>query len=299
MSKITEIDASLVHRLIAKQFPQLSDLPIKPVEFDGWDNRSFHLGDKMMVRLPSAACYSSNVKKEQFWLPKLAPHLPLPIPTPIAMGKPGEGYPWNWSIYRWIEGRTALIERIIDLSQFATVLAEFLKALERCDTTDGPMAGPHNFYRGGPLKTYDSETRQAITVLGNKIDTDTATAIWNEAIVSTWSGSPVWVHGDVAVGNLLVDENGHLAAVIDFGGLGVGDPACDLVIAWTLFKEESRDAFRTALQLDRATWARGRGWALWKALIVYAGLPGTNPLEVENSKRIIDEILADHKNERR
>lgn len=294
LSTTFNIDTPLVRRLIASQFPQWADLQVKPVEVGGWDNRSFHLGDHMLVRLPSAACYSVQVENEQFWLPKLAPHLPIPIPTPIAMGKPGEGYPWNWSIYGWIEGRTALRERIADLSQFATELAEFLRALQHCDTAGGPLAGPHNFYRGGPLLTYDAETRQAISVLDSTIDKDAATDIWNEAIASTCTDTPVWVHGDVAVGNLIVDYKGCLSAVIDFGGLGVGDPACDLAIAWTLFNNESRTAFLTALQLDNHTWARGRGWALWKALIVYAGLPGTNPLEKENSKKVMDEILTDY-----
>jgi len=288
------IDVSLVRRLIATQFPQWKDLPVEPVAVGGWDNRTFHLGDQMLVRMPSAAGYAMKVEKEQMWLPKLAPHLPLPIPTPLAMGKPGEGYLWPWSVYRWIEGETASIEPIADLSQFATALAEFLSALQRIDTTDGPMAGPHNFYRGGPLSTYDAETRQAILVLGDEIDTKLVTTIWDTALASTWAASPVWVHGDISVGNLLVKE-GKLSAVIDFGGLGIGDPACDLAIAWTLFKGKSREAFRAALPLDTATWARGRGWTLWKALIVYAGLPGTNSLEVENSKRVLEEVLANYK----
>jgi len=285
------IDVSLVRRLIAAQFPQWADLPVKLVEFGGWDNKTFHLGEHMTVRLPSAAEYSPQVEKEHHWLPKLAPLLPLPIPVPLAMGKPAENYPWHWSIYRWLDGKTASIERIADLRQFATALAEFLVALQRIDATGGPMAGPHNFYRGGPLTIYDAETRQAIASLGDEIDADAVTAVWNAALASTWRGAPVWVHGDVAIGNLLV-EKGQLSGVIDFGSSGVGDPACDLAIAWTLFTGESRDAFRAALPLDSATWARGRGWALWKALIVCAALPGTNHLEVEKSRRVIDEVLA-------
>jgi aminoglycoside phosphotransferase (APT) family kinase protein len=291
------IDVPLVRRLIAAQFPQWADLLITPIAGGGWDNRSFHLGEHKMVRLPSAAEYSPQVAKEHHWLPKLAPHLPLLIPVPLVMGKPGEGYPWHWSIYRWLDGQPASIERINDLCQFATSLAEFLVALQRCDTTGGPMAGPHNFYRGGPLTTYDAETRQAIAILGDKIDRDAVTAVWNTALASTWQGTPVWVHGDVAVDNLLVDK-GQLRAVIDFGSAGIGDPACDLAIVWTLFKGESRDAFRAALPLDSATWARGRGWALWKALIVCAARPGTDPRDVEKSWQVLAEVLADHQNER-
>jgi aminoglycoside phosphotransferase (APT) family kinase protein len=279
------IDASLVRRLIARQFPQWENLPIKPVEFSGWDNRTFHLGEHMTIRFPCAEEYSKQVEKEQFWLPKLAPLLPLKIPVPIAMGKPGEGYPWHWSVYKWLDGDTASIERINDICQFAIALAEFLVALQQIDTTDGPMAGAQNFYRGGPLAVYDSETRQAIKALGDNPNAKIMIEIWDAALSSTCQGSPVWVHGDIAVGNLLV-SGGQLSAIIDFGQLGIGDPACDLAIAWTFFTGESRDAFRAALRLDAATWARGRGWALWKALC--APLPGTSPLEVQ---RIIGEVL--------
>lgn len=291
------INVFLVQRLLAMQFPQWADLPVKPVEFSGWDNRTFHLGEHMTVRLPSDEEYSSQVEKEQHWLPKLAPFLPLSIPVPLAMGTATAEYPLPWSIYQWLDGRTASIERIKNLPQFAIALAKFLTALQRCNTTDGPMAGPQNFYRGGSLATYDTETRQAIAILDDEIDTEAAMAVWNAALASTWCDAPVWVHGDVAIGNLLVDEKGQLCAVIDFGQLGVGDPACDLVIAWTLFKEQSRDTFRAALKLDSATWARGRGWALWKALIVCAALPGTNSLEAEKSRRVIEEVVADHKYE--
>ncbi len=288
-----EINTALAQHLITSQFPQWADLPIKPVKYGGWDNRTFHLGEHMSIRLPSAARYAEQVGKEQLWLPRLAPHLPLPIPKPVAMGSPSTEYPWSWSIYQWIDGETASIERINDLSLFATDLAHFLVALQKINTAGGPVAGQHNFYRGGPLQTYDAETRQAITTLGNTIDTKTVTAIWDEALAPTESNPPVWVHGDIAQGNLLVID-GKLSAVIDFGGLAIGDPACDLVLAWTLFAGESRNAFRTALKLDAATWARARGWALWKALIVYAGLPGTNPLEKEKSKQVIDTIVNEY-----
>jgi aminoglycoside phosphotransferase (APT) family kinase protein len=284
------IDKPLVHQLIAAQFPQWTNLTIEPVEFSGWDNRTYHLGKEMTIRLPSSAEYSAQVEKEQFWLPKLAPQLPLPISTPVAKGEPCREYPLPWSIYKWIEGSTASVQRIQDINKFATALAEFLKALQRCDATGGPLAGEHNFYRGGNIAIYGAETLKAIKALGDKIDTKRVTEIWDRALASTWNRVPVWIHGDISVGNLLV-EHGRLSAVIDFGQLGVGDPACDLAIAWTFFTAESREAFRVAVNLDDDTWARGRGWALWKALIVYAGLPGTNPLELESSGRLIDEIV--------
>ncbi|MER9946764.1 aminoglycoside phosphotransferase family protein [Mesorhizobium sp. M0047] len=287
------IDTALVSRLVATQFPRWKDLAVRPVEFGGWDNRTFHLGDEMTVRLPSAAAYSLQVEKEHRWLPRLAPLLPLPIPVPLAMGVPAENYPWPWSIYRWIEGETAKRERIASLPQFATDLAAFLVALQRIDPTGGPAPGQHNFFRGGPLTVYDNEARQAIAALDGKIDTAAASAVWEAALAATWHGAPVWFHGDVSWGNLLVRQ-GRLSAVIDFGTSGVGDPACDLAIAWTLFEGKSREAFRAGVTADQAMWARGRGWTLWKALITVAGQIDVNPVEVEKSRYVIDEVLADH-----
>lgn len=182
------------------------------------------------------------------------------------MGVAADGYPWHWSIYRWLEGEDAAIERIADLSQFATTLAQFLTALQRIDATGRPPPGQHNFFRGGPLAIYDGETRQAIATLDGEIATLAVIAVREAGLTATWSGSPVWLHGDVSAGNLLV-KRGRLSAVIDFGSSGVGDPACDLSIAWTLSEGQSRDAFRAGLPVDRATWARGRGWTLWKGLI--------------------------------
>lgn len=258
----------------------------------GWDNRTFHLGDSMTVRLPSAAAYAPQVQKEHRWLPKLAPLLPLPVPVPLAMGVPAFGYPWSWSVYRWIDGDTATVDRIGDLRQFAIALAEFLTALQCIKPGDGPPPGQHNFFRGGPLTFYDGETRQAIAALANRIDSSAVTAVWEAALATAWHGAPVWVHGDVSAGNLLV-RNGRLSAIIDFGSSAVGDPACDLSIAWTLFDRHSREAFRASLPLDDATWARGRGWTLWKALIVVAEFPGVNRLEVPQAARVIEEVLAD------
>lgn len=281
------IDVPQVAQLIATQFPKWANLEITPVKNSGWDNKTFHLGPHMTVRLPSHADYEGQVKKEQVWLPKLAPQLPLPISLPLAMGKPGCGYPLHWSIYKWLDGNTASIAHITDLRQFAIALAEFLHALEKCDPTGGPPASEHNFFRGGSLAVYDDETRAAIAALDDKKYVQATTAVWNVALGSTWQRPPVWVHGDIAIGNLLVN-NGQLSAVIDFGQLGIGDPACDLAIAWTLFTGESREAFRATLPLDNATWARGRGWALWKALCW--AFPGEKGIDW----RVVDQVLLDH-----
>jgi aminoglycoside phosphotransferase (APT) family kinase protein len=289
------IDDTLVQRLVATQFPQWKNLPIRRVVSGGWDNRTFHLGEQMLVRMPSAEDYALQVEKEQRWLPKLAPLLPLPIPVPLGLGEPANGYSWKWSIYAWLPGEAAAFSQIANLCEFATSLAQFLIALQSIDSTNGPPPGQHSFYRGGELTTYDDETRQAIATLNGKINVNEVTEVWEAALATTWHGSPVWVHGDISIGNLLV-QDGRLSAVIDFGQLTVGDPACDLAIAWTLFKDESREAFRAILSLDAGTWARGRAWTLWKALIIAAALTDSNAVEAKQCWRIIDEILADHRN---
>ncbi len=286
------IDAALVRRLLAEQFPQWAALPITPAVPQGWDNRTFRLGATMSVRLPSAAGYAQQVAKEHRWLPFLAPHLPLPIPAPLAMGVPTTAYPWPWSVYRWIDGVTAEPARIGDLVEFATDLGRFLAALQQIDPTGGPPAGAHSWYRGASLAAYNHETQEALAVLDGDLDTDAARVVWDAALQTTWTGAPVWVHGDVAVKNLLV-RGGRLHAVIDFGCCCIGDPACDTVIAWTLFAGESRAAFRQALPLDDATWTRGRGWALWKALITLAADRRADPLKAESARRVIQAVLAD------
>jgi len=287
------INDRLVHRLISDQFPQWAGLPIRPVAVGGWDNRIFHLGEYMLVRMPSAADYAMQVEKEHRWLPVLAPFLPLPISKPLAIGKPAAGYPRRWSIYQWLEGETVAAGHIADPCHFASSLAQFLAALQGIDATGGPPPGAHNFHRGGALTVYDAETRRAINDLKDKIDADAAFGVWETALATTWRGSPVWVHGDVSAGNLLL-QNGQLSAVIDFGQLSVGDPSCDLAIAWTLFEGKSRETFRTMLPLDADTWARGRAWALWKALIVAAKITNTNAVEAAQSWSTIERVLADY-----
>jgi aminoglycoside phosphotransferase (APT) family kinase protein len=285
------IDEELARRLVARQFPDWADLPITPVERGGVDNRTFRLGRELTVRLPAGEWYALQVAKEQRWLPVLAPQLPLPIPTPIAQGEPGEGYPHAWSVYRWLEGQPAH-GPITDLDDFATRLAGFLVALQQVDATDGPGPGRHNFFRGGPLSTYAEESEAAIDDLGKEVDADACRRMWSDALSAEWTGDPVWFHGDIAVGNLLT-RGGRLAAVIDFGTSGVGDPACDVVIAWTRFSGTSRTAFRRTLGVDRRTWSRGRGWALWKALITLRGQLEDGPGTIPESRRVIDAVLAD------
>ena len=261
-----EISADLAARLVADQFPQWAGLPVRPVRLNGYDNVTFRLGEELSIRLPSADRYVAQVRKEHRWLPVLARHLPLPIPEPVAMGRPSWGFPRPWSIYRWIEGEPAAVGRVADLAGFASGVAGFLTALQAINASDGPPAGAHNFFRGGPLATYDEQTRRLIRRTADDIDAEAATGVWDTALASTWERAPVWLHGDMAPSNLLVAA-GALHAVIDFGGVAVGDPACDLVMEWTFFTGDSAEVFRDELHLDEATWARARGWALWKALV--------------------------------
>ena len=296
----SEITASLVARLVAEQFPEWCELAVEPVEHAGWDNTTFRLGRELLVRLPSAGRYAAQVTKEQRWLPYLAACLPLPIPEPVGMGAPARGYPWPWSIYRWLEGEPATVGRVSDLVAVADDLAGFLAALYRIDSSDGPPAGEHNFFRGGRLSIYDTDAREAIAVLADRVDPQVATEAWEAALATAWQSAPVWVHGDVVASNLLV-QGGRLSAVIDFGCCGVGDPACDLAIAWSFFFAESREVFRARIGLDEATWARARGWALWKALIILARQTEEGSGNAahrfgwrQSAQDIIQDILAEH-----
>ena len=287
------IDAALARQLIDRQFPRWSHLPIRAVELDGWDNRSFRLGSELTIRLPSGNWYAQQVEKEQRWLPVLAPQLPLPIPAPVARGEPDAAFPYPWSVYRWLDGTPAATARIDDAGEFATALAGFLNSLHRIDATDGPAPGQHNFFRGGPLATYEAEALEAIETLGAEIRAEDVKRVWADAMATSWERAPVWVHGDVAAGNLLV-RDGRLAAVLDFGSSGIGDPACDVVIAWTFLTGPGRDRFRAALEVDAATWSRGRGWALWKALITLVGHLERDDRRAALPRRDIDRILEDH-----
>jgi aminoglycoside phosphotransferase (APT) family kinase protein len=205
-------------------------------------------------------------------------------------------------VYRWLAGEHATVERVADPVRFATDLADFLAALYKIDPA-GPAPGKHNFFRGGPLTTYDRESRAAIAALDPEIDAGAATEVWETALAATWHGPSVWIHGDVTAANLLVVD-GRLSGVLDFGCSAVGDPACDLTIAWTFFSGDSREAFRAGLPLDAGAWARGRGWALWKALITLVEVLETDRPTADSALRmgwrlsardVIEEVLADHR----
>ncbi|HYJ30183.1 MAG TPA: aminoglycoside phosphotransferase family protein [Allosphingosinicella sp.] len=287
-----KLDVNLVRRLLGSQFSHWAGLPIRSILPGGWANRTFRLGEDMVVRLPSAAAYALQIEKEHQWLPILRAHLPLPIPTPIALGQPGHGYPWPWSIYGWLQGKAVRAEQLSESHELARALGLFLGALQRVDALGGPPPGPDNFRLGGSLRIYDAQTRQAISLLKAGIDAKAAVRIWDEALAAPHQGPPMWLHGDVSVGNLLV-ESGVLAGVIDFGCSATGDPACDLAIGWSSMERRTRHAFRSVLELDEGAWARGRGWALWKALVVSAGIAPAHRATEKQSHAALGKILSD------
>jgi aminoglycoside phosphotransferase (APT) family kinase protein len=296
-----QITAEVAARLVAGQFPQWAGLPVVPVGLNGWDNITFRLGGELSVRLPSGQDYAAQVAKEHRWLPVLAGQLPVPVPEPVALGRPAAGFPWPWSVYRWIEGEPACLGQVTDLAGFAAELAGFLAALYAIDASGGPPPGRHNWYRGGSLSTWDGQTRTCIDRLAADIDARAARRVWDSALASSWRQPPVWVHGDVTASNLLL-AGGSLHAVIDFGCAAVGDPACDLVMAWTFFPAQAAAGFRRGLPLDEATWTRARGWALWKALITLGGKHGHDGGQAESRRfgwrytprQVISRIIADH-----
>lgn len=288
-----ETSVTLVKRLLAAQFPHWADLPVEPVSSAGTDNAIYRLGRDMAVRLPRIDWAIGQAAKEREWLPKLAPLLPLAVPVPLAQGKPDAGYPWHWSVYRWLEGENANPGSLSNPVQAARDLAHFIAALQRISPMGGPLALEYNL-RGTSLAQRDSETRAAIMALDGMFDSQVLMAIWETALQAPeWDRVPVWFHGDLLVGNVLFNR-GRVSAIIDFGGLGVGDPACDLMIAWGLFSGMSRVQFRAALQVDDATWERGRGHALSQAVIFIPYYLNTNPLGVAFARHTITEILAEY-----
>ena len=283
-------DAALVRRMIAGQFPQWSDRAIELVVSYGTDHDIYRLGDDLVARLPRIAWATDQAAKEAIWLPRLAPYLPLALPAPVAMGHPAEGYPFDWSVCTWLPGENAN-GTIDDLDQAAVDLAAFVVAMRRIDTTGAPPRPPHG--RGGPLAESDDQVRRSVAELGNRIDGAAALHSWQESLnAPVWDGPEVWVHGDLLPGNLLVTD-GRLSGVIDFGGLNVGDPACDLQPAWNVFGGGSRARFRAELHVDEASWLRGRGWALSQAVSALPYYWETNPGMIRQASRALAQLLTD------
>jgi len=288
VSRPVDVDERVVAELVEEQFPRWANMPVRAVARQGWDNRTFRLGDDLSVRLPRAESYAAAVQKESRALDFLDGRLPVSVPSVVALGEPGPGYPFPWSIRRWLAGDTVDESAGIDRVQLAIDLGSLLRALMSLPADAGTAAGRHSFYRGSHPSAYSDDVHAALEQLHGKVDAEHCRSVWLTATTSAWDFPPVWFHGDVAVGNLLVSE-GRLSAMIDFGTCGVGDPACDLVMAWTYFEGDARDAFRDAVGLDIATWQRARGWALWKALVTLSGGSGPGG---DDSWRVLDEVLA-------
>ena len=284
-----ETDDALVRRLLAAQFPAWAELPIEALPAGGTDNAIFRLGDELSVRLPRRRDWApGSLDKEFEWLPKLARFLPLSVPTPVARGAPGEGYPHEWAVYDWLDGEDAA-GAPLDLPRAAADLAELIEALRSID----PAGAPSPSGRGGPLRPRDRDTRAGIAALADSIDVDAVTAAWEDALAAPdWDRSPVWIHGDLDARNLIV-RDGRITGVVDWGCLCAGDPACDVKVAWAVLDAETRPIFREQLEIDDATWARGRGWALSQAMIALPYYLHTYPVIVQEARRWLAEVLAD------
>jgi aminoglycoside phosphotransferase (APT) family kinase protein len=278
----------LVRRLVEDQLPQWAALDVRPVASSGTDNALFRLGTDLVVRLPRIGWAVEDVTKEQTWLPRLAPHLPVPVPAPVALGRPGHGYPWRWSVYRWLDlGTNPAVGALEDPVGLAQDLAAFVRALRAVDPTGGPEAS-----RGGLLAERDEQTRECAAAVADEYPTGLLLEMWEDALAAPpWAGDPVWLHGDLTAGNLLV-RGGRLTAVIDFGCLGTGEPAIDLLPAWNLLPPDARAAFGEAVGADEDTWRRSRGWALSVALIALPYYRKRNPSLAAASRHVVEELLA-------
>jgi aminoglycoside phosphotransferase (APT) family kinase protein len=279
-----EIDAPLVRRLLVEQFPEWADRPLSGIEPAGTENAIFRLGDGLSVRLARRHGPTEPGGKELDWLPKLAPVLPLEVPVPVAQGHPTAEYPWFWDVQTWVEGETMPVDEIEGI-QAARDLGAFVKALQRVDPSGAPPG------RGIPLAKRDEEFRYWLA----RFDADQAVAEqWERALAAPpWDGSPVWHHGDLDVRNWLV-RDGRITGVVDWGAMGVGDPACDAMVAWKLHSSALRDAFREALPVDDATWERARGWVVSQAVAALAYYtPENNPTLYREAKNWLELVLSE------
>lgn len=283
------IDLELVKSLIGQQFPQWAELSIEPIDSSGTDNAIFRLGSDKAIRLPRVTGNDSIIIKEYEWLPRLAPYISLEIPTPLAKGLPTQDYPCAWLIYLWIKGENAT-QMNFDLVQAANDLGNFVVELRKADTARAPVSR-----RNLPFNQIENEIQDALQALRGMIDIDAATKTWKKALEApAWDGKPVWVHADLHAANILVNQN-KITAVIDFGMAGIGDPACDMMPAWTLLSAQTRDIFRSIVQIDDAIWERGKGWALSFGLIALPYYKNTNPILAQIASRTINEVLAEIK----
>lgn len=285
-----DIDAGTVRRLLRLQFPEWADLPINRMPSPGTVNAMFRLGDDMLVRAPFVPMGTPGIELEAQWLPRLAPQLPVPIPAVLGVGTPALDYPCPWLVLGWLAGDCPVPGDLEHTDRLARDIAGFLAALRRADTTDAPLG-----YRGGPLAPLDERVRACLAEceapFGHLLDPTALAESWRESLAAgPWHGAPVWVHCDLLPGNVLV-ENGRLVGVLDFAASGIGDPACDLMAGWSILPASGRRMLRELLDVDEATWARGRGWALAQAVIALPYYRETNPAMAASALRVLTELV--------
>lgn len=286
-----ETDVALVERLVREQFPEWAGQRIVRVESPGTDNAMYRLGDELAVRLPRMHWAVAPVEREYTWLPRLAPSLPFEVPVPVALGAPGEGFGWPWTVCRWLEGEhPALADDRGDQEALARDLAVFVSAMHALDPAGAPTtAWPR------PLHEEDELMRANLARLAGELGTHGAAAagVWADALAAAHHAGPrVWLHGDLTPGNLLV-RDGRLTGVLDFGAMGLGDPASDLRVAWNLLAPGPRDVFREAVGADDATWARARGWALLQALAQLVYFEDRNPPLTTTARHVVAALTAE------
>lgn len=284
-----DVPEPLVRRLVDAQFPRWSDEPLARLPVWGTDNAMYRLGGHLVVRLPRRVQNVAPLEKELTWLPRFAPRLPVAVPTPEAVGVPGDGYPWKWAVYRWLEGTPAL-DASIDYVRLAEGLAGLVQALQALPLPEvRPASG-----RGVPLAERADEVRARMPAIAGDVDAAAVARVWEHALAApAWDGPPVWLHGDLMPTNLLIDDAGGLAAVLDWGACTTGDPACEALLAWMTLDVGSRRTFRELLGLDDATWARARGWALSCAVMALPYYRHTYPVLANVARRTFAEVLAD------
>lgn len=284
-----EVTPELVRRLLREQMPQWAGLQLSDKPLRGTDNALYRLGDDMVARFPRIHWAVDAIPKEFEWLPRLAERLPLEIPVPLALGEPGAGYPWPWSVYSWLDGDDLVAQGEIDRDAFLDDVVQFIQALRSVE-----IAGSPSGRSGFPLRKADRSVQDAIARLPGRYDREPILHVWRAALeVPEWSGLPVWVHADLDGRNLLA-RDGRLSAVIDWGSSGLGDPAFDASSAWKLFGSRARAEFKSQLELDQDTWERGRGLALALAVMALSYYTEANNLALlQESDRVVSAILGD------
>jgi aminoglycoside phosphotransferase (APT) family kinase protein len=283
-----DTDPRLVKRLL-DQLPQWADLRIEAGPSTGTVNALYRIGDDLVVRLPRVSGWEDDLGKEVRWLPVLAPRLPLAVPVPVARGVPRHGYPFHWAVYRWLPGEDLSAASGVDLLQVAEALVGFVRALRRVPTDEAPRSR-----RDRPLAARDAELRAAVVAAAGAMDGPAVLRAWEPSVeAAPWSARAVWTHGDLLTPNLLC-QDGRLCGVVDFGNMGVGDPAVDLIPAWSVLSEDSRQLFRSGLKHDAGTWLRARGMALHQAVMIIPYYAKTNPGFVATAQKTVHEVAADH-----